>query len=149
MKELLSNPAFRHYVFCAVALAFNPLVLASMTGGFRGKYKSPANPEDAKLSGNPFTEQNAPEVERIIRAHRNALENIPITLIAGLLYVLVGASPTMVLALMGTCAVFRWLHSIFYLRSAQPWRTISFALSSLATAIMLVHSVVLTLQSAG
>lgn len=149
MKELLSNPAFRHYVFCAVALAFNPLVLAGMTGGSRGKYKSPANPEDAKLSGNPFTEQTAPEVERIIRAHRNALENIPIMLFAGLLYVLAGASPTMVLALMGTCAVFRWLHSIFYLRSAQPWRTVSFALSTIATFIMLIHTVVLTAQSAG
>lgn len=143
MRELLENPSFRYYVFCAAALALNPLILAGMTGGSRGKYKSPATPEDEKLSGNPYRDDVAPEVARILRAHRNALENIPITLIVGLVYVLVGASPTMVLALMGANAVFRWLHSIFYLKSVQPWRTASFALAALATGAMIVHGVIL------
>lgn len=147
MRELLENPSFRYYVFCAAALALNPLVLAGMTGGSRGTYKSPATPEDEKLSGNPYREDPAPEVARLIRAHRNALENVPIALIAGLIYVLAGAAPTMVLALMGVTAVFRWLHSVFYLKSVQPWRTASFALAALATAVMIVHSVVLVAKA--
>lgn len=146
MKELLANPAFRHYALFAVALAFNPLLLAGMTGGARGKYKSPATNEDEKLSGNPYKEQVAPEVQRIINAHRNSLENVPIALFAGLLYVLAGASPTMVLVLMGIVTGFRWLHSLCYLKAIQPWRTASFALAALATGGMLIHTVVLLMQ---
>lgn len=147
MKELLSNPAFRFYVFCAVAMAFNPLILAGMTGGARGKYKSPASPEDEKLTGNPYREEIAPEVQRLLKAHGNALENIPIALIAGLIYVLAGAPPMAVLGLMGACAAFRWLHSLCYLKSIQPLRSISFGMAALATAGMLIHSVVLVAQA--
>lgn len=147
MRELLGNQAFRYYVFCAAALAMNPLILAGMTGGSRGKYKSPATPEDAKLSGNPYHADTAPEVDRLMRAHRNALENVPIALIVGLVYVLAGASPTMVLALMGAVAVFRWSHSLCYLNSVQPWRTASFLFAALATIAMIVHSVVLVARA--
>lgn len=142
MQDFLANPAFKAYILCAVPLAFNPLLIAGISGGFRGKYKSPASPEDEKLSGNPYKEEVAPEVDRVQRAHRNALENIPIALIAGLLYVLVGATPTAVWGFMGTILVFRWLHTICYLNSLQPFRTISFALAALATGGMLVHTVV-------
>lgn len=146
MHELLTNPSFRYFTLAAVALLFNPLFLAGLTGGARGKYKSPASPEDEKLGGNPYREQQAPEVERMLRAHRNALENVPIAVIAGLLYVLAGASPNAVLGLMGTIAVFRWLHSIAYLLSAQPWRTLSFGVATLCTGGMLVHTAVLVLK---
>jgi uncharacterized MAPEG superfamily protein len=145
MKELLTNPAFRYYVIGAVILAFNPLILSGIAGGRRGKYKSPVTPEDEKLTGNPYKDVPAPEVQRVNNAHRNALENIPIVLIGGLLYVLAGASPTMVLGFMGVIALFRWLHSIFYLNGIQPWRTASFAIAALATGGMLVHALVLVL----
>lgn len=147
MHELMGNTAFHYFVFCSAALAFNPLILAGMTGGGRGKFKSPATPEDEKLSGNPYKDDPAPEVARLIRAHRNALENVPLMIIAGLLYVLAGATPTMVLALMGICVVFRWLHSVFYLNAVQPWRTASFAIGALATGAMLIHTVVLVARS--
>lgn len=147
MRELLGNQSFRYYVFCAAALAMNPLILAGMTGGSRGKYKSPATPEDAKLSGNPYHADPAPEVDRLMRAHRNALETVPIALIVGLVYVLAGASPTMVLALMGAVAVFRWAHSLCYLNAVQPWRTASFLFAGLATIAMIVHSVVLVARA--
>ena len=145
MRELLTNPAFKTYVICAVILAFNPLVLSGIAGARRGKYKSPATPEDERLSGNPFRETAAPEVVRVNNAHRNALENIPLALIGGLLYVLAGATPTMVAVFMGVIALFRWLHSFFYLGSVQPWRTASFAIAALATGAMLVHTVVLVM----
>ena len=143
MKELLTNPAFKYFVICSVVLAFNPLVLSGIAGGRRGKYKSPVTPEDAKLAGNPYREVAAPEDLRVNSAHRNALENIPIALVGGLLYVLAGGSATMVAVFMGTIAVFRWLLSIFYLSSVQPWRTASFAVAALATGAMLVHTVIL------
>ncbi len=147
--SLIENPAFKYYVYCAAALTFNPLVLAGMTGGARGKYKSPATPEDEKLSGNPYRDDVAPEVARLIRAHRNALENVPLALVAGLLYVLAGASPNPTLGLMATVAAARWLHSIFYLKAVQPWRTATFAVGALATGAMLIHTVVLVAQAGG
>src|SRR4051812_29711475 len=101
MRELLTNPALKYYVIFALVLAFNPLVLSGIAGGRRGKYKSPATPEDEKLSGNPYRDVVAPEVARINSAHRNALENIPLALIGGLLYVLAGASATMVAGFLG------------------------------------------------
>jgi len=145
MKELLTNPAFKYYLVCAVILAFNPLVLGGLTGGWRGKCKSPATPEDEKLGGNPFKEKVAPEVQRAMNAHRNAMENVPLAILGGLLYVLAGATPTMVAVFMGVIVVFRWLHSLFYLSSVQPWRTAAFAIAALATGGMLVHSVVLVM----
>jgi uncharacterized MAPEG superfamily protein len=142
MHELMTNPAFKYYVLCAVILAFNPLVLSGLTGAWRGKHKSPATPEDVKISGNPYREEVAPEVMRVIKAHRNAVENVPLALVGGLVYVLAGASPTMVAALMGIITLFRWLHSIMYLASAQPWRTISYAIAAIAMMVMLVHTLV-------
>ena len=68
-------------------------------------------------------------------------------LIAGLIYVLAGAPPMAVLGLMGACAAFRWLHSLCYLKSIQPLRSISFGMAALATAGMLIHSVVLVAQA--
>jgi glutathione S-transferase len=143
MRELLTSPAFRYYVIAAVILAFNPLVLSGITGGFRGKYKSPVTPEDAKLSGNPYREVPAPEVLRASSAHRNAVENVPLALISGLVYVLAGAPATMVAAFMGAIALFRWLHSVFYLTSVQPWRTASYAVAALALTGMLIHTLIL------
>lgn len=145
MTELLANPAFRAYAVCAAILAFNVFGLAGMTGGARGKYKSPAAPEDEKLTGNPYHEVVAPEVDRLLRAHRNALENIPIMLVMGLVYVLAGASATMVGALMGIIAVGRLGHSVCYIKGLQPWRTASFGVALLAAAVMIVHTLVLVL----
>lgn len=147
MNELLTHTAFKYYVVCAVALAFNPLILAGLTGGWRGKFKSPATPEDEKLSGNAYHQDMAPEVDRVLRAHRNALENIPIALIAGLLYVLVGGPDKDVLGLMGTVVVFRWLHSFCYLKSIQPLRTASFGIALLAIFAMLIHTALIVVRA--
>jgi hypothetical protein len=51
-----------------------------------------------------------------------------------------------VLVFMGVIALFRWLHSFFYLGSVQPWRTASFAIAALATGAMLVHTAVLAMS---
>ena len=66
-------------------------------------------------------------------------------LVAGLLYVLVGAPASMVAGFMGAIAVFRWLHSICYLNSLQPWRSASFGIALLALMGMLGHTLVLAL----
>lgn len=145
MKELLSNPAFKPYVVCAVILSFNPFFIAGLTGAARGKYKTPAVPEDEKLSKNPYRTDTPIEVQRLLNAHRNALETIPIALLVGLLYVLAGASANAVMGFMGVIAAFRWFHTVAYLMEAQPWRTMSFAVAILATMGMMGHLLALVL----
>ena len=85
----------------------------------------------------------APEVERMNRVHANALENVPVMLIVGLVYVLAGASTTCVTVLMGGVTACRLLHSVFYVFALQPARTIAFLLALGATFAMVVHTLVL------
>ena len=123
--------AFNVYLICVVALTFNLLFLAGWTGVRRSQAKTFVNPEDAKALKGTLAEREVDTVERVQAAHRNALENIPIFAILGLLYVMTGASKTGALAYFVTFTVARWLHSIMYLRALQPFRTIMFAIGTL------------------
>src|SRR6266851_2786704 len=67
---------------------------------------------------------------RVRRAHRNDLENILPFFVVSFLYVLTKPS-------YGAAAIYFWgflaarvLHSIFYIRGAQPHRTIAFAVGA-------------------
>jgi uncharacterized MAPEG superfamily protein len=138
-----SNPAFVAYALAAVALAVNLLGLWSYSGAVRGKTKTTPNPEDAH--GKPITEIEPPEVARVLRAHRNAEANIYPFLALALVYVALGATPTMARAVFGTFVVFRYAHSFAYLGGKQPWRSIAFALSGAAMFAVIVMDVRLAL----
>ncbi|MCA9709947.1 MAG: hypothetical protein KDK70_29175, partial [Myxococcales bacterium] len=80
MPTIAANPVFTAYVVTAALLGLNLLVLANNTALTRAKAKEVVNPEDRRLnegaevvyeSGNDLT-------QRYRRAHRNALENIPL-----------------------------------------------------------------------
>src|ERR1700683_41269 len=101
-----SNPAFVAYALAAVALAANLIGLWTYSGAVRGKTKTTPNAEDA--NGKPVTEIEPPEVARVLRAHRNAEANILPFLVLALVYVALGASPTMARALFGGFVVFRY-----------------------------------------
>jgi glutathione S-transferase len=134
------NPeAFKLYAICSALLALNVLVLAGMTGGARGKNKSPANPEDAGKPKETEYGPNHPAVERVQRAHRNALENIGVFWPIALIFVLCGASPLGAKAYFITFTAARFLHSFFHLRGIQPFRTIAFAIGALCLGGMIVQ----------
>jgi glutathione S-transferase len=50
--------------------------------------------------------------------------------------VLLGASQTAALGFFGVFTAARLVHSFVYLAGLQPWRTLSFAVSDLATLVM-------------
>jgi prostaglandin-E synthase 1 len=68
---------------------------------------------------------------RYRRAHRNALENTPLFLVSALVLTLMGASSTLAAALFYPFAALRIVHSVCYVKSVQPLRTVSFVLSLL------------------
>jgi prostaglandin-E synthase 1 len=108
------------------------------TGVVRSRLKVSTNPEDAARFGAQLADTEPPEVARVLRAHRNDLENIPAFLILSLVAVLLGAPA---LALKVALIVFtaaRVLHSIAYLKSMQPWRSIGFGFGILSMLTVMV-----------
>ncbi|MEQ1571614.1 MAG: MAPEG family protein [Myxococcota bacterium] len=135
----IQDPVFRAYVVSAAVLGMNLVVLANLTAVTRARHDEVVNPEDHRLNptaavvydgGNDVT-------ARYRRAHRNALENVPLFLVTGLLLALVGPPPALAYGLFAGFVVLRLLHSVAYLRQLQPWRTVTFAVSALVQVAIL------------
>jgi uncharacterized MAPEG superfamily protein len=127
----MDSEAFNIYLLCVAALAFNVWFLVTLIAVRRGQAKVFVNAEDAKAFKGKIADADAPAVERAKAAHRNALENIPIFAILGLLYVTTGATKSGALAYFVTFAVSRWVHTFLYLGGIQPWRTLVFTIGLL------------------
>ncbi|ATB31902.1 MAPEG family protein [Melittangium boletus] len=138
---LLALPGLRLYALCVIVLVIKMIAVGVYTVRVRGRLKVSTNPEDAARMGAQVTDVEPPEVARVLRAHRNDLENIPNFFALGLAAVLVGAPaiPLKVALIAFTAA--RVAFSIAYLRSLQPWRSVSFGvglLSMLALMVMIL-----------
>ena len=136
---MMNEEAFDIYLITTGVLALNLLFLAFATGAARSKAKKFVNSEDAERFGGEKADAEDPAVARVGAAHRNALENIPLFLFLGLLYLMADGGKTGAMAYFITFAVARWLHSICYLKGLQPWRTASFALGTLVNVGLIVQ----------
>jgi uncharacterized MAPEG superfamily protein len=76
-------------------------------------------------------------VARVLRAHRNAEAMSYPFLLLGLLYALAGGVITFAAPVFAVFVVARIAHAWVYLAAKQPWRTICFAISLLATLALL------------
>ncbi len=139
MDAAITNPVFQAYAASAIVLGFNMLVLANNTALSRAKADEIVNPEDKALNKNGAVvyEGGNDKTSRYRRAHRNALENIPLFLITGYLLTLTGVSFTAAAILFGIFAGARVIHSIAYVAGFQPWRTLSFAVGGIDQAVLL------------
>ena len=135
---LTTNPSFLIYSASMVVLCLNVLALWGYSGAVRNKTKTTHNPEDlgAGAKGGSLVQVDPPEVARVLRAHRNAADNILPFAVLGLLFVLWGASPTLTAIFCGVFVTARIAHSLTYLGEKQPWRTVSFGVGALATLVM-------------
>lgn len=134
MSTLVADPVFRAYAASAVVLGLNLLGIANATALTRAQAKEVINPEDRKLNAEADVvyEAGNDRTARYRRAHRNALENVPLFLASGLLLALVGTSFTAAAILFGVFVVARVMHSFFYVKGIQPFRTMSFVVAALA-----------------
>ncbi len=137
--SMTANPVFTAYVISATMLGFNLLVLANNTALTRAKAKEVINPEDKVLNAQADVvyEAGNDRTERYRRAHRNALENIPLFLITAFVLTLTGVSLTLAAILFGIFVAARLFHSVAYVRQIQPWRTVSFGIGALDQAAIL------------
>jgi prostaglandin-E synthase 1 len=138
-------PAFTAYAVCSVILSLEMLFLGAKTAATRAKHKGFLNPEDGAVSfkdAQMIDGVEHPDVARVIRAHRNLLESLPLFFGLGMIAVLLGASPLGVEICCGVFTAARVIHAIVYLRGLQPWRTVSFAIGTLALLGLMVLSMI-------
>jgi|SRR5271166_5356263 len=129
----------RIYALTAIVLALKMAAIAIVQGRARVSAGAFVNSEDAKAFSGTEVPQEAPMVQRAARAWRNDLENIPIFLILAWIYVAAGLSSTALTVYCAVFAVARILHTIFYLKAIQPWRTIVFTIGSVAMLALIIH----------
>jgi glutathione S-transferase len=129
----------RMYAITAIVLALKMSAISIVQGRARVTAGVFVNPEDARTFHANQAPEEAPTVQRAARAWLNDLENIPIFLILCWIYVAAGLSST---AFVVYCVVFmvaRIAHTICYLNSIQPLRTIVYSVGALTTLALMVH----------
>lgn len=143
MSDLQQNPAFIAWAWTNIVLALNLTILWGLSGGVRAKAGVTPNNEDLSTvsKGAALSGETPEAVSRVLRAHNNALVNITPFLFASLLFVLLGAPGGEAAALFYGFAFFRVLHSVVYVAGKQPWRTLSFALSTLLLLAVVVEDI--------
>lgn len=115
------------YSLATVLLFFKMFATSAYQGFYRIGKKTFKTPEDAAFCGQEPAKEELPQVQRAAKAWLNDLENIPIFLGLGIVYILVGVPSGSAALLFMVFTGARYLHTFFYLAGIQPWRTIAFA----------------------
>ena len=140
MIPLLQQPVFALYAICSAILIITFYALAFLTAKTRADRKAVINYEDVKInSGASVVEVEHLDVQRIKRAHMNALENAVPFFIIGFIYSQSAPSMMMAQGLFFSFVTIRVLHAVFYLSAKQPFRTMSFAIGALLNLTMVVQ----------
>jgi len=141
MPELLVDPNVRLLAIVDLLLVLKMIALGSYTSFLRLRRQVYATPEDYALrAATPAGPDQ--DIERVRRAHRNDLENILPFFVVSFLYVVTRPSYGAAAIYLGGFLAARVAHSIFYIRGAQPHRTIAFAVGAVLMFVMLLRTLV-------
>jgi glutathione S-transferase len=105
------NEAFRGYITWGGILIIKMLLMAFLTGVQRFRKGAYENPEDVGKQ-EALEIKKSEDVERVRRAHLNDLENIPVFLIAALMYIMTEPNVVVALWLIRIAVIARILHTI-------------------------------------
>lgn len=141
LPQLTSNvfrslPGFELLALCTLLLVLKMHAVGLWTGVVRSRRGHRVNPEDAKSYGGQAVGVEHPDVERGLRSHRNDVENIPPFLLLALVAVLAGAHPDVVRGCLVAFTFARFVYSLAYQYSVQPWRSLCWGLGLLATLVL-------------
>jgi len=125
------SPVITTLVVTVVVNWLNITVLWNMSGAVRGKTKTALNPEDARAFKGSLVEADPPEVSRVLRAHRNTVDNTVPFLLLAFAFASLGPSALEAQILLYGFTVARLAYSVCYLKGLQPWRTIMYGISVL------------------
>jgi uncharacterized MAPEG superfamily protein len=148
MNTLFASPALRLFGICYLILVLKMVAVGAYTSVLRIRGKVYASPEDYEFQRLTPAPSPNEDIERARRAHRNDLENILPFFGVGLLYALSRPSLFAAEIYYVGYTVARSLHSVFYIRSMQPYRTIAFTVALLLMLAMLLTTLVWLLRVA-
>jgi uncharacterized MAPEG superfamily protein len=89
--------------------------------------------------GGTGVQEEHPDVQRMLRLHRNDLENILPFFTVALIFVLIGASAFAAQVYFYTFTGARIVHTITYVAKLQPWRTVAYVVGVACMVGMLVQ----------
>ncbi len=134
------DPVLQAYTLSVCVLIVTLYYLGFATARTRAARRIVVNPEDVSVNrGSQVAEDEHPDVQRIQRAHRNALENAVPFFAIGLLYTMTAPGLTVARALFAAFVLIRVFHAGCYLTARQPWRTGSFVIGAVINLIMTVQ----------
>ena len=140
MTTLFSQTPFQLYALCSGIIVLSLYALGFWTAKLRFERQSVINHEDTKVNpGSHPVDVEHPDVQRVKRAHTNAIENAVPFFLIGFLYTQTDPGLTMTRILFFTFLGFRILHALFYLNAKQPFRTLSFTVGAIVNIIMVVQ----------
>jgi prostaglandin-E synthase 1 len=150
METITAQNAFLPYALATIVLSLNMLGLWVKSGFVRAKTKTVMNQEDAAsvARGSSLVERDPPEVARVLRAHRNAVDNIIPFLVLGLVFVALGGSALVMWIVAAAFVGFRIAHSVSYVTEKQPYRSLSFVAGLLTTLVLIGFTLVRLVQAA-
>ena len=145
MPHMMNDAAFRAYAIACSILVIKMFAAGILTSSTRTRVKQFLNPEDAGLLGGAGALQEHPDVQRMLRLHRNDLENILPFFTVGLIFVLMGASAFGAQMYFYTFTGARIVHTIVYVAKLQPWRSVAYVVGSACMIGMLVQILIAAL----
>ncbi len=139
MPQMMNDAAFRAYAIACSLLVFKMFAAAILTASTRARSKQFINPEDVRVLGGTGVQEEHPDVQRMLRLHRNDLENILPFFTVALIFVLIGASAFAAQVYFYTFTGARIVHTITYVAKLQPWRTVAYVVGVACMVGMLVQ----------
>ena len=131
---------YQFYALTTVILFFKMFANSIVQGLGRINARAFVTDEDARFFAHaPPTPDEAPIVKRAAMCWRNDLENIPIFLFLGLIYVTLGCWPEGVYIYFTIFMIARILHTIAFLNGLQPWRTIFFTVGMIVCVTLSIQ----------
>ena len=126
------------FVLCCVVVCLEMEALAFATPLVRVKRNVWLNEEDAKRFSGTVADVDDRDVARVVRVHRNQLENFVPFFALGLLWIATGASPRVGVALFIAFTVARVAHPIFFLARMGRARTAAHTVSFIVLVVLAV-----------
>jgi glutathione S-transferase len=136
MVEWLAVRTAPVFIVCCAFVSLQMIALGFATPLLRQRRNLWLNEEDAKRFSGTVADVEHRDVARVIRVHRNQVENFIPFFALGLLWITIGASPNLGASLFVAFALSRTAHSIFYLARMGRLRTASHTVSFLVLVIL-------------
>ena len=128
MREFLAVPSVAAFAVCCTVLCFEMMAVGIATALTRQKKNIWLNEEDARRFAGSLAEFEQPDVARLLRLHRNQLENFLPFFALGSLWLATAGSAAWGTPLFVAFTTSRTLHAVCYLARLGRLRTGSFTL---------------------